>query len=527
MERIYLSSFSGEDDRARFAAALEFMRLHPGTTLVVEPGTYNITTERARAAQSAVMNGEYGANPEPIMFSPKYEYDRGLDFAGHVNSTVEAYGATLMIDGFMEDVSIRDCSGVTVRGFTLDLVRKPYSKGIAVSFYKEGEITRATLRFEDEITEKMPIPRSVIYSCELGRFIPDKCNFFDFRFVDSHTGDCGVTAPDMVREGDEFYIWHTFHSRPAILVEDAANTLIEDVTIHAHPGMGITAQNAENVTVNRLRVVPSAGEHMSTNTDATHFASCRGLVRFDGCVFEGQGDDSINVHTYYYSVADHSGREATLEVRAPTGTHAQSLDAPRVGDRLELTEIDSCVPVDTYRVVGVVKDFEAYNCRVVLDRELPDDLAGLFFADPDELPHVEFVNCAARNHFARSILIKSRTALIENCTISDVFELGVKVAAEASWHEGINSESVTIRRCRFINCGRAAPWCGGIGVYMETPVRKKAHGTVVIEDNIIECPNCEHGIIVRDARYATIRRNRIVCSGEIITVGEDVELISD
>ena len=527
MSDIFLSSFTGVDDCARFAAALDFMREHPGTTLFVEPGVYNITSERARAAQSAVMNGEYGANPEPIMFNPKYAYDRGLDFAGHKNSTVEAYGAILLVDGFMEDISIRDCEGVTIRGFTIDVKRKPYSKGVAIGFYKDGEITRATLSFADEITDKMPIPRSIIYSHDFGRFIPDVCNFFDFKFVDPHTATCAVTAPDKVREGDEFYIWHTFHSRPAILIEEARNTLIEDVTIHAHPGMGITAQHATNVTVNRLRVVPSVGEHMSTNTDATHFASCRGLVRFDGCEFDGQGDDSINVHTYYYSVVEHSGREATLEVRAPTGTHAQSLDYPQVGDRLELTEICSCLPLDTYRVTGVTLDREAYNCRVTLDRELPDDLDGLFFADPDELPHVEFVNCTARNHFARSILIKSRTALIENCTVNDVFELGVKVAAEGGWHEGINSESITIRRCRFINCGRLAKGCGGIGVYMDTPVKKKAHGTVVIEDNIIDCPKCEHGIIVDNTRKAIIRRNSIVCAGDKIKVGEDVDLVTE
>ena len=527
MNRIFLSSFSGDDDRARFAAALDHMKKNPGTTLVVEPGIYNITTPRAREAQRAVMNGEYGANPEPIMFDPKYEYDRGLDFAGHKNSTVEAYGATLLIDGFMEDISIRDCFGVTVRGFSIDLKRKPYSKGIVTGSAKDGETPLVTLEFADEITEKMPIPRSIVYSREYGRFIPDISGIFDFRYVDAHHGVGVPGDPGAIGVGDEFYLWHTFHSRPAILVENAENTLIEDVSIHAHPGMGITAQHATNVTVNRLRVVPSAGEHLSTNTDATHFSSCRGLVRFDGCFFEGQGDDSINVHTYYYSVAKYSGREALLEVRAPTGTHAQSLDFPAVGDRLELTRIASCMPIDTYRVVGVTADYDAYNCRVILDRDLPDDMEGLFFADPDETPHVEFVNCTARNHFARSILIKSRTALIENCTVSDVFELGVKIAAEAGWHEGINSESITVRRCRFVNNGRVSNRCGGIAVYMDTPEKAPAHGTVVFEDNIIECPNCRHGIIVDNVKKAIVRRNSIVCSDEPIVVGEGVEYIAE
>lgn len=525
MNTVNFDSFEGKDDRERFAAALGYMRMNPGTTLIVPPGVYRITSERARNAQRAVMNGEYGCNPEPIMFNPAYEYDRGLDFDGHRNSTVEAYGATLLIDGFMEDISIRNCSGVTVRGFTIDVKRKPYSKGIVTSVSQEDGRRVAHLEFADEITEKMPCTRCVVYSRELGRFVPDLCSIDDFEYTDPHHGLGTFGGSRDPMPGDEFYLWHTFHSRPAILIEEALNTLIEDVTIHSHPGMGITAQHATNITVNRLRVVPAAGEHMSTNTDATHFASCRGLLRLDGCYFEGQGDDSINVHTYYYSVKEYSGCEAILEVRAPTGTHAQSLDYPAVGDRFELTEFSSCNPVDTYRVVGVVPGDG--DCRVILDRPLPASMDGLFFADPDELPHVEFVNCTARNHFARSILIKSRTCLIENCTVSDVFELGVKVAAEAWWHEGINSESVTVRRCRFINNGRVSRSCGGIGVYMDTDEKKNSHGTVVIEDNIIDCPDCTHGIVVDNVKKAVIRRNSIVCAGEELEVGKDVELITD
>ena len=521
--RINFSSFGGSDVRERFAAALGYMKENPGTTLTVEPGVYNLTSARAREAQRAVMAGEYGKNPQDVMFKPDYVYDRGLDFAGHRNSTVEAYGATLLVDGFMEEISIRECSGVTVRGFTIDLKRKPYSKGFVTGF--DGD--RVLLRFDDEITEKMPFLRSALYSREKGRLIPHSiCRIGDFEYVDPHHGTGVPTEKGVARIGDEFYICHSFHGRPAVLVEEAEDTLLEDITIHTHPGMGITAFDATNVTVNRLRVVPSGGEHFSTTTDATHFASCRGLVRLDGCEFDGQGDDSINVHTYYYTICERDGRTVVLGINAPDWTHTQKTDCPRRGDRIELTEASSCEPLDTYRV----EDAEIIGenrARVTLDRELPDDLDGMLLADPDEVPRVEFVNCKAKSHFARSILIKSREALIENCEISDVFEFGVKIAAESGWAEGINSEHVTIRNCRFYNNDRRGGLCGGIAVYMDAEVRKPVHGTVVIEDNEIVCPECEHGIIVEDVKRAVIRRNRVVSRGEPIVIGEGVEAITE
>ena len=136
MDKIYFSSFlkgNETDHTPAFEDAMAYLRENPGSTLVVEPGTYTITSELARETQRAVMAGEYGPNPQKVMFTPKFVYSRGISFAGQSGTTVEAYGVTLMVDGFMEPVSIRDCENVTVRGFTIDHKRKPYSWGKVVS----------------------------------------------------------------------------------------------------------------------------------------------------------------------------------------------------------------------------------------------------------------------------------------------------------------------------------------------------------------------------------------------------------
>ena len=69
-QTVSLMDFYGHDDISRFADAMSYLRAHPYTTLIVPPGTYTLTTERARAAQKAVMNGEYTENPQDVMFKP-------------------------------------------------------------------------------------------------------------------------------------------------------------------------------------------------------------------------------------------------------------------------------------------------------------------------------------------------------------------------------------------------------------------------------------------------------------------------
>jgi hypothetical protein len=328
--------------------------------------------------------------------------------------------------------------------------------------------------------------------------------------------------------GLEFYTVHTYHSRPAILIENAENISLTDVTIHSQPGMGIVGNRSENITMRRLNVIPSVGHHMSTNTDATHFASCRGLLRLDGCEFEGQGDDSINVHTYYYTPERISSRSCRLSVDAPTGTHTQSIDHPEVGDTLELVNAKTLMPEDIFKVLEMTVDEKSRTALVTVDRDLPDSFEGYLICDPAEVPDVEFVNCHAHNHYARSILIKSRRALIENCTVTSVFDVAVKIAAEASWKEGINMEDVTIRGCRFIDNGCLNSQCGGISVTMDTEAScSMPQGRVVIENNIIDAPYSDFAIVIDRTREAIVKNNTLTSRVKPCVWVKSVETLLD
>ena len=528
MNKIYFSSFTGTDDRIRFIAAMEYMKEHPGTTLVVEPGVYNITSERAKWAQESVMSGAFGNNPEPIMLNPKYVYDRCLDFAGHRGSRVEAYGAKLLIDGFMEPISIRDCADVEVCGFTVDHVRKPYSKGIIMDIQGEGNNGEVLLEFAEKITPNMACPHAIPYSQRLGRYVV-KCDIFAPRYVDEHHAWMKCHKITALELGDEVYLRHTCHSRPVVLIYNAQNTVVRDITIHSAPGMGITAQQSRDILVERLRVIPTVGERMSINTDAAHFASCRGKLRIDGCQFEGQGDDCINVHGYYYTIDRHDGAKAHLSIRHPhggPGTHTQALNHPLVGDTLELTDKKTLNPVEQFRVISVTPDYEEYCCSIEFDHPLPDNVDGMVFAAPDECPELELVNCHARNHFAYFVRIRARRALVENCVAEDAFESGILLASEIFWHEGPPSVDVTVRRCRFINCARWTGYCGGIQVSVECDDKRALpHQHVVIEDNIVECREADYAIVVQNVRQAKLHDNQTLSRKEGIVVGEGVELV--
>ncbi len=507
MSKINLHELKYKSFADKLRAAGDFLREHPGSTLIIDPGDYELTTERAREAQAAVMNGEYGAIPQLVMFRPDYEYDRGLDLDGVVGCRIEAYGVRIIVDGFMEPISVRNCKNVEILGLSIDHKRKPFSRGTVAKI--EG--TKVTVRFGEDfpVTDKMPHMRACLCDKDFTRLE----KLVELLRIESVCDNEAVfEAQEALPEdavGREIYIWHTFHSRPAVLIENAEKTHLKDVTINSHPGMGVTAHDSKDIFFERLRVVPAAGECMSTNTDATHIASCRGKVKYDGCFFVGMGDDALNVHTYYHTVLSAEENRVVCRAYPADGTHTQVPDYFRCGDTLIKVKISTLAVKDTFKALSVT--CEDWENRVELDHPF-GETEGYFIADKDAVPALEVLNCTMKDHLARAALIKCPRAVMENCTVERTFDHAVKIAAEASWKEGIGTDDVTVRGCRLIGCDHRTNYCGGIYMYSESEDRSEnIHGKITVENCTIECPNAAHAMILANVEEISESGNTLVC----------------
>lgn len=522
--RISLNQFSGKDDIELFANATAYLKEHPDTTLVVPPRTYLLTSELAREQQQKVMNGEFGRNPQRIMFNPKYVYTRGIHLDGLRNCRLEAYDSLFLVDGFMEPVSITNCENVEVCGFRIDHKRKPYSRAVVTELeeLEDNKYNRCILKFDDEcpLTPNSPMRLRNHFYDKYERKSID-AHVEEYEFIDAHHIRAYVTKTPELKNGTEYYVVHTYHSRPAILIEYSKDTYLTDVTIHSQPGMGVVGNRSENIIATRLSVVPSQGHHMSTNTDGTHFTSIKGLLRMQNCNFYAQGDDFVNAHGYYHAIVKRDAPNICyLQEKTPDGTHAQSLDYPDVGDLMELTSHDTLEILDTFKVVAVETMEDEWLCKVTFDRDLPENTDGLMLADITRLPEVEVIGCSAAEHFARSVLIKTRKALIENNIFRDTRGTAIAVAAESYWFEGVCPSNVIIRNNVIIdnsNSGKTA------GIYIKADcahAKGQSIHNIVVENNVIYAPNCANAIYVRNVDGLVMKNN-------ICTTREDPIHIDD
>ena len=521
---IYLKDFSGKDDREIFANAISYMKAHPATTLIVEPRIYTITSELAKQAQSNVMEGVYGEDQEREIFNPHYKYTRGIHFDGLKDCKIEAYGAALMVDGFMEPISITNCQNVEVCGFTVDHKRKPFSKAIVTHTQSLPDTSsrRLFLEFDEDCPIKRDTPcrlRYVLYdpvTDELAwaDYIEEELySFIDERHVSLIVDDLRFGV------GSEFYTTHTYHSRPAVLIENSLNVTLNGVTVHSQPGMGIVGNRSENIALYGVEIVPSKGHKISTNTDATHFTSIKGKLTLENCRFIGCGDDFTNIHGYYQKIIKRvSPRVCYIQEKTPDGTHAQTLDYPDIGDTLELSSFKTLETLDTFRVIDVEPLFDEWKCKITLDHDLPENTDNTVMCDVTRLPEVEIRGCYAADHYARGAMIKTRSALIENNLFHNVDHTAILVASEASWFEGATPANVTIQN-NVITDSRSSDKVAGISVRVkcDTPSGCPIKNIRIL-NNVIHAPRCDHAIELKNIDGVFLSNNICTVQNEPVII---------
>ena len=504
----------GKDDTKALRKAARYCREHPGTTLEFPAGVYQITDPEAKQLEADVLAGEYGKDPEKKMFVPYFPYVRGLDFEGCIDVTVRARGATLLCDGWMEPVSIISAQGFTLEGLSIDYKVQPHSEGVIVDI-EDGWFT---VQFDSdrEMARKMPQSRICVWDARYGIVAPKVYSFSKREVLEGNRMRIKGNMPaDLL--GQRIGMSHTFHFRPAVYVGGSKQTLIKDVTIHSQPGMGVLGFDSQDITLQGVKVVPREGKRFSTNTDASHFAACGGTIRIEGCTFQGQGDDGINVHGYYHDILSREDDGWILtELKAPTFTHSQRTDVPSVGDTLEVTRIATLKPLFTTVVTDVEWEAPSLQVLVKLRDPLPENFDDYYLFNVSKIPTLEFRGNRVLGNFARGVLSKARHVVIEDNYFQGCTGTAIHVGAESDWKEGSFAEEALIRGNRIINCGQSHGMQGGacgIAVIIGAPDTEGSyiHGRVVIQDNEIvsDLYPSECGIAVGNASEAVLDGNRI------------------
>ncbi|GAA3576072.1 glycosyl hydrolase family 28-related protein [Snuella lapsa] len=504
----------GKDDTKALRNAVKAAIAQPNSKLLLPAGHYHISDPLALKIQSDALSGKLGKNPQDQLFVPNKEYAIGLDFNGAKDLEIQAKDALLICDGWMEPLSFRNARNISLNGITIDYKQRPNNQGeivnmgtdfVDVTFTKEEHLAKdqIVLRIMIYDKTKQSFSGAGVYYKRKEQIAPNTMRFY------------GKDIRNQSKLGNMLITYSGFHYRPAILIYKTKDIVLNNVTINSQAGMGIVGHLSENITMNHLKIVPNQGRYASTNTDATHFATNRGFIKFNACEFGGQGDDATNVHTYYTSIAnnDPNTKQCDIMVDRKNYTHSSYLDEPQAGDVLAIINKNTLEEKGYVRVRQFWTNPLQDKVRIEYDGEIPNDTDNYYLINITTTPQLEFKHCIVRSHRARSVLVKTRKVLIKNNTFSNTTGTAIHVGAEGDWGEGTASEDVIITDNVFNNCGLGGPNDGTIEGASAVALHVKApnknipglHKRILIENNVVN--GGKHAIVIKSSEDITIRNN--------------------
>lgn len=491
---VTIAPSGAEDDTPTVLAALEKCRAEKARRLVFTPGAYNFHAGRNPANAT-------------IAFILQDMHDL----------TIDGQGSLLNFHGLTGCFLFVNCSNITVQGFIIDYPKPAQSVGTVIA--SEGK------QFDVDVLPEFPVvggePVEAFMDFDPETRLPRRRGVDVYYGVDSTE----LIAPQLLRVhtkspcnvpvGVLVALRHKVYGPSGFVMSRCSDMRLQDITIYYVPGMGAIGSVSRNITLERFNVLlkPGTDRLVSASADATHFGGCKGTVRIQDCVFEGMGDDAVNIKSGLYLSVRKIEDERTI-----LGQHnLKMVDAPDPGDTMELCHVDNLVPYATATVetVAVLPGGENTH-RVVLRDPLPEGLReGDVLGNASRAPAIRISNCEIRRNRARGFLIQSRDAVIENCRFKDITGGGIWVMTEVvHFFESIGTRDITVRNCTFDNCNYGAALGDGVlsaFAWLKDfrfPPEPGVHRNILFEGNTIRGAD-NAGIFVAGVDGITIRNNTI------------------
>lgn len=487
MKQIDLKFFGIDSITDSLQRAGEYLSKHSDTTLLLPRGSFVVGTEFSRKLMRDVLTGGLGAQAQDRLFQPYFPYDTILKLENTEKINIIGNDTRLMIDGFLQPIGIYHSKEVTLSGVTIDYLRKPYSIGTAINVTKHY----VDIRFEEteELNEKACIPRIIYYDTENDCFSEQCMEPIRQEKISEHTLRFYATHGLKDCLGKKMIAIHTYHYRPAIYIQDSVDIKLLHMTILSSNGMGILGHRSQDVTISHLTIMPSTGMPLSTNTDGMHFASCKGNIQVSDSLLYGCEDDMINVHNYYYTISEEDDSIYNLSYTGPDFIHAQIVDYPDVGDTLLLVNQKSLQIKGRCNVLTCAVDQNKLCAKVKLNRRLSkEEVRECLLFNETRQASLFFVRNTVKCGLSRGVMVKSKTAIIRDCTFMSTTGTAIHIAPEEQWKEGGGTEKVIIENNRFYHTGFGDYSIHGnascICVEADCQVKdQKIHKEVVIHNN--------------------------------------------
>ncbi len=263
------------------------------------------------------------------------------------------------------------------------------------------------------------------------------------------SGNCGMV------KGRQYQFRNVERDTTSAVNTRCKDLVFRDCNFHGLPGMGIVSQFTENLTFERVNVVPRPGTLRTCPAwaDCLHFSGCRGDVLIDSCRFSGTQDDPLNVHGTHLRLIEKTGPNQVLIRFMQAQTYGFA--AFQAGDTVEFVNHQTLRAYASNTVTGLERKTDK-DWLLTLAAPVADFGRNDVVDNVSWYPNITIRNCSVDTASCRGFLITTRgKAVVEGCTFTRTHMSAILVEDDAEgWFESGPIRDLTIRNNTFFQCGQ-------------------------------------------------------------------------
>lgn len=274
-----------------------------------------------------------------------------------------------------------------------------------------------------------------------------------------------VTSFGALEVGDRLCIRHTMYGPSTIVIRNSNNTSLSNITMYATAGMGIMVfPRCNNLTIDGLKMIKKEGSHslMSCNCDGIHLTGLMGKFVMKNCVFDGIGDDALNIHTTAGTCTevDLSNNKIKCNYCKKSAYGVLSKNWCAKGDTIKVFNPTNMQNTATFKVAD-------YRDGYITFQDLKGEIKPSYVMQNHTFAaSCEITDCEIKNTRSRGFVIQTDNVEIKNSRFFGLANCAVKVACCFSyWYEvgpatNFYMHDNIIEKCAYIDVNSP-----GIGVF--------------------------------------------------------------
>ncbi|GAA4806886.1 right-handed parallel beta-helix repeat-containing protein [Olivibacter ginsenosidimutans] len=293
-------------------------------------------------------------------------------------------------------------------------------------------------------------------------------------------------------KGNILILRHNDRDHALMFINESRNVHIQDVNAYHCAGLGILSQYAENVSFERVNIVPNKtkGRYFSGHDDGLHFSNCRGTIKVEACMFEGLMDDPINVHGTYVRIIRKLGSNKLLcrfMEHMSTG-----MPWARAGENIAFIDNTSMKTVGN-TTVQAFKQISTTDFELTLTSAIPSTIQeGFGLENMDWTPTVLIRTSTFGGNRARGVLVSTPKSIRIEHNVFKSSGSAVLIAGDVnSWYESGAVTDCLIKGNKFLSsCNNSLYQFTEaiISIFPEIPVMNEQtdryHRNIRMEDNV-------------------------------------------